>query len=325
MSFVRSIVRQFSGESSIETVQQKEDYERHQRLELLKAQKDLRQANAMYRGGGSSLQDELVRRSATVQRGDRLHHDSFEWVSRSRESSFEVVSRNGSFDLCEEPDAEPYVVVVNSPSTPEQACKELEDQNVAASDATSLFVQRLVADMIEAAVAQCLVSRVVKAAAVDYSDRWIAAGTRSSARRSTLAIQLVRSSTKAALDSVARMQLEREAMVAEDCTVSLMQKRRYPSRVNTPVESADMEVKCRHAALATEALAAFYAARAQKKLVRSEANRGAEALKLREMATPSSSWAKVLQLIDNPEDHASFASMQPPVARMFSVLRTSAA
>ncbi|RHY42288.1 hypothetical protein DYB38_000127 [Aphanomyces astaci] len=198
---------------SIETVQQKEDYERHQRLELLKVQKDLRQANAMYRGGGSSLQDELVR---------RLHHDSFEWVSRSRESSFEVVSRNGSFDLCEEPEAEPYVVVVNapanSPSTPQQACTELEDQNVAASDATSLFVQRLVADMIETAVAQCLVSRVVKAAAVDYSDRWIAAGTRS-------------------------------------------------------MESADMEIKCRHAALATEALAAFYAARAQKKLVRSEANR----------------------------------------------------
>ncbi|ETW01349.1 hypothetical protein H310_06907 [Aphanomyces invadans] len=332
MSFVRAIVRQFSGDSSIETIDQKLEAERLQRLELLKVQKEVRHANAMYRGGGSTLQDDLLRRShATGQRHERMRQDSNEWETRSREGSYEMISRNGSFDFCEdaEPDVEPHgepcFVVIHPPvfvdadQTADDQTRTVREDKGVGIDATAALVQPFVEDLIDGAVAQCVLTKAVKACAVDYTNTWLAVGSSNRAIRSTLAIQLVRSSIDSAMATVANQHREATAMAAEDVTM-----RHKQVKAASPV-NADFEIKCRHTALATEALAAFYAARAQKKLLRSQANRGAEARKLREMSAPTSSWAKVLQLIDDPTAHPSYGSMQAPVSRMFNVLRTSAA
>ncbi|OQR94517.1 hypothetical protein ACHHYP_01215 [Achlya hypogyna] len=102
MSFVQSLVRQFSGaSSSIETVEQKFEKERRQRLNDFEQLKQTREAYASYQSAGLSLQDELLR-SAQQKLARQPSHGSersFERTGRSRESSFEIVdlSRDGSF------------------------------------------------------------------------------------------------------------------------------------------------------------------------------------------------------------------------------------
>ncbi|CAK4620711.1 hypothetical protein LEN26_007839 [Aphanomyces euteiches] len=389
MSFVRSIARQFSGLSSVETVEQKLEQERLQRLELLESHKQTRQANSMFRGGGTTLQDELLRQLARQE--ERVRQDSFEMVSRSREDSFESIhlSSEGSFDANDmsenEPDVEPQFVLVSGPeaviSVDEKASIESmsrEDFDVVPVVDVTAFAKQIVEEIVGAALLRRAMSRSV---ATQTTEECISQGTKraiatqvvdsmfnssvstsvedectamasedkdvislvdpSASISLALAAEVVKSTIVSAISRVERTEVERSAMAAEE-------KDEFPEILATaapstpavahvaPVApvvvkpavpsamSADMEIKCRHKALASEALKEFYAAREAKKQRRSVENRLAEVNKVRELSQHVS-WAKVMQLIDDPEEHSSFATMRPPVARMFHVLRSSAA
>ncbi|KDO33231.1 hypothetical protein SPRG_02041 [Saprolegnia parasitica CBS 223.65] len=170
MSFVKSLVRQFSGaSSSIETVEQMLEKERQQRRDELEQAKQTRAANAMYQSAGLSLQDTLLR-SAQQQLTRLPSHGSersFASTRRSRESSFEIIdmSREGSFHEINAADM-PHdeFVDVGAPSARrlrELSCMQAEDINV---DATvACLVQHLVTD-----------ARLSSLAA-RYSSEWIEA------------------------------------------------------------------------------------------------------------------------------------------------------
>ncbi|KAF0690094.1 Aste57867_18488 [Aphanomyces stellatus] len=329
MSFVRSIARQFSGLSSIETLEHKLEKERSERLELLEAKKQTRQVNSQYRGGGNSLQDEFVRRAASAGTSNRVRQESFEMVTRSREGSFEAIdlSRHGSFDEleCCEPEAEPHFVMISI--SPKQSVEE---------------VARMAAEDMDVPLD---VKSVVAALATQYADEWIAQATARTMLRSEMAARVVAASVHAAAWNIARMEVECKSMSEEDHDTEcefpdIVEAISVPAPLAVAVLESHAVLKiptvpstikaeitydtCRHASLAAEALKEFYAARELKKQQRSVQNRVAEAQKVRKL-TEHSSWGKVLQLIDNPEEHDSFATMQAPVTRMFHVLRSSAA
>ncbi|KAG9406102.1 hypothetical protein AC1031_004020 [Aphanomyces cochlioides] len=321
MSFVRSIARQFSGLSSVETVEQKLEQERLQRLELLESHKQTRQANSMYRGGGTTLQDELLRQLARQE--ERVRQESFEMVSRSREDSFESIhlSREGSFDANDmsenEPDVEPQFVLVSGPeaviSVDEKASIESmsrEDFDVVPVVDVTAFAKQIVEEIVDAALLRRAMSHSV---ATQTTEEWISQGTKraiatqvvdsmfdSSDSQATsvedectamasedkdaislidpsasislaLAAEVVKSTIVSAISRVERAEVERSAMAAED-------KNEFPEILATappstpavahvasvaPVVvkptvpstmSADMEIKCRHKALASDVL-----------------------------------------------------------------------
>ncbi|KAH9091391.1 hypothetical protein Ae201684P_010938 [Aphanomyces euteiches] len=356
MSFVRSIARQFSGLSSVETVEQKLEQERLQRLELLESHKQTRQANSMFRGGGTTLQDELLRQLARQE-----ERYSFEMVSRSREDSFDSIhlSSEGSFDANDmsenEPDVEPQFVLVSGPeaviSVDEKASIESmsrEDVDVVPVVDVTAFAKQIVEEIVGAALLRRAMSRSV---ATQTTEECISQGTKraiatqvvdsmfnssdstsvedectamasedkdvislvdpSASISLALAAEVVKSTIVSAISRVERTEVERSAMAAEE-------KDEFPEILATaapstpavahvaPVApvvvkpavpsamSADMEIKCRHKALASEE---FYAAREAKKQRRSVENRLAEVNKVRELSQHVS-WAKVMQLID---------------------------
>ncbi|EQC34203.1 hypothetical protein SDRG_08406 [Saprolegnia diclina VS20] len=139
MSFVKSLVRQFSGaSSSIETVEQMLEKERQQRRDELEQAKQTRATNAMYQSASLSLQDTLLR-SAQQQLTRLPSHGSersFASMRRSRESSFEIIemSREGSFHEISASDLHEFVDV-GAPSARrlhELACMQAEDVNARA-------------------------------------------------------------------------------------------------------------------------------------------------------------------------------------------------
>ncbi|OQS06295.1 hypothetical protein THRCLA_20405 [Thraustotheca clavata] len=177
MSFVKSIVRQFSGSSSsIETVEKKLERERAQRHSDYEQLKMTKMANASYQRGGLSLQDDLLRSaqqklSRQASYGSERPRSFSRTSARSRESSFELIdrSREGSFHEIDPMEymGEEFVVV--------EAITALEEAQAMQQEDTDVYTHTVVNSIVRELVDTVSKKSITKSLAMRYTKEWIEA------------------------------------------------------------------------------------------------------------------------------------------------------